>query len=208
MKRVALALFLLPAAAGCGSAMNLSGTKLTLTAINPNVGRAVFHLDCGPNGGDLSDPSSACSALGHDPKLVTSPQPFTCLGGPSSWFDMTISGRLAGKPVHRKFSTCWTPQMATLGKLGLARSLESHVLRRRHGIVRPGSPHVFSPGALRPGDLIVCRILERRLELGIPTHFGSIGSVGAGGTAIGSVTLSGRRHADGSISASCRRGDA
>ena len=44
MKRLALAVFVLVVAAGCGSGTNLAGTKLTLTAINPNVGQAVFHL--------------------------------------------------------------------------------------------------------------------------------------------------------------------
>jgi hypothetical protein len=138
MKRLVLALPLLLVAAGCGSGTKLAGTKLTLTAVNPNVGQAVFHLDCGPAGGDVVDPAGACAALGRDPTLVTSPQPYTCLGGPSSWFDMTISGRLDGKTVHQKFSTCWTPQMATLKKLGLASSLARHVLRPRDGIVRPG----------------------------------------------------------------------
>jgi hypothetical protein len=201
MKRVALAVLVLAALTGCGSGMNLAGTKLTLTAINPNVGLAVFHLDCGPTGGNLNDPASACRALGHDPKLVTSPQPFTCLGGPSSWFDMTISGRLAGKPVHQKFSTCWTPQMATLGKLGLANSLERHVLPKRHSVVLPGLPRTFPAGLLRPGDLLVCRTMHRRLELGIPDTFGPIGSMGAA-----DATLSGTRHRDGSVTASCRRG--
>src|SRR5436190_11972543 len=145
MKRFALALglFVLPAAAGCGdSGMNLAGTKLTLTAVNSNVGQAVFHLDCGPAGGDVMDPAAACSALGHDPALITAPQPYTCIGGTFSWFDMTISGRLAGKLVHRKFSTCWTPQMATLKKLGLASSLaparpQAHV---RAGFAPAGRP--------------------------------------------------------------------
>jgi len=44
MKRLALALLVLSAAAGCGSGMNLAGPKLTMTAVNSNVGQAVFHL--------------------------------------------------------------------------------------------------------------------------------------------------------------------
>jgi hypothetical protein len=180
MKRLLLALLVLPLA-GCGNAADLTGTKLTLTAVNPSVGQAVFHLSCEPATGDVSDPAAACAALGRDPKLVTSPQPYTCLGGPSSWFDMTITGRLDGKPVHRKFSTCWTPQMATLKKLGLARSLTHHILLRRDGIVRPGIRRTFPPGTLRPGDILICRILNHRLQLGIPAGFGSIGSTGFGG---------------------------
>jgi len=203
MKRLALALPLLLVAAACGSGTNLAGTKLTLTAINPNVGQAVFHLDCGPAGGDVSDPSAACAALAHDQTLVTAPKPFTCLGGPASWFDMTISGRLAGKPVHRAFSTCWTPQMATLGKLDFASSLERHVLRRRHGVVQPGKPHTFPRGMLRPGDLLVCTFHHHRAQLGIPAEVGPIGSLGTAG-----LTLTGARHTDGSVAASCRRDSA
>src|SRR5690348_14905787 len=119
---------------------------------------------------------------------------------------MTISGRLAGKPVHRKFSTCWTPQMATLRKLGFASTLGRHVLRRRSGIVQPGLRRSFPPGTLRPGDLLVCKILHHRVRLGIPATFGPIGSAGVGGKDVVSVTLSGTRHADGSVTASCQRG--
>ena len=208
MKRLVLALPLLLVAAGCGSGTNLASTKLTLTAVNPNVGQAVFHLDCGPAGGDVSDPAAACAALGRDPTLVTSPQPFTCFGGPSSWFDVTISGRLDGKPVQQQFSTCWTPQMATLRKLGLASWLTRHVLRRRDGIVRPGIRRTFPPGTLRPGDILICRILHHRLQLGIPARFGSIGSTGFGGKNVVTVTLTGARYADGSVTAGCHRGNA
>ncbi len=207
MKALALALLVL-ALTGCGSGLNLAGTKLTLTAVNPNVGQAVFHLDCGPAGGDVSDPAAACAALAHDPTLVTSPQPFNCIGSTSSWFDMTISGSLRGKPVHRKFSTCWTPQMATLKRLGLASSLERHVLQRRHGVIQPGIRRAFPPGTLRPGDVLVCRILHHRLQLGIPADFGPIGSAGFGGKDVASVTLTGRRKANGSVTASCHRGNA
>jgi hypothetical protein len=209
MKRLALGLLLLLLAlTGCGSNMNLAGTKLTLTAVNANVGQAVFHLDCDPAGGDVSDPAAACSALGRDPKLVTSPQPYTCIGGTTSWFDMTISGRLAGKPVHRKFSTCWTPQIATLRKLGLANSLGRHVLRRRRGVVLPGIKRTFPSGTLRPGDLLICKILHHRLQMGIPDTLGPIGSTGTGGKDVASVTLTGRRNADGSVTANCHRGSA
>jgi hypothetical protein len=218
MKRVMLALFVLAAVTGCGSGKNLAGTKLTLRAINPNVGLAVFHLDCGPTGGDVSDPAAACGALGHDPKLVTSPQPFTCLGGPTSWFDVTLSGRLAGKPLHRTFSTCWTPQMTTLGKLGFASSLRSHVRPRRRGIVLRGVRHTFPRGSLRPGDLLVCEILQHRLMLGIPERGRGIGGTGVafGGKLVEvrcssnetikrqvNIALRGTRNADGSITASC-----
>ena len=220
MKRLAFALpLLLLVAAGCGSGMNLAGTKLKVTAINPYVGLAVFHLDCSPSNGDVSDPAAACSALAHDPKLVTSPQPIDCSGTATSSFNLTISGRLAGKPVHRNFFTCWTPQMATLGKLGLADSLRRHVRPRRRGVVIADMRRTFRAGTLRPGDFLVCEIRHHHLELGIPESRVPIGrtGVGFGGkltevgnspnetlTGVMNVTLSGTRNADGSITATCR----
>jgi hypothetical protein len=66
--------------------------------------------------------------------------------------------------------------MATLDKLGLARSLGRHVRRRRRGRVLPGLKRTFPPGALRPGDLLVCKIRHHRLQMGIPDTFGPIGS--------------------------------
>jgi hypothetical protein len=118
MKRAALALSLVALAAGCGgSHAARHATRLTLTASSGMAGEAVFHLDCAPVGGDVADPAAACAALQRDPKLVTSPQGFTCWG--DGW-NVTISGRLAGGPVHTRFLTCWTPQSRTLAKLGAA----------------------------------------------------------------------------------------
>ena len=204
MKRAALALPLVVLAAGCGGSAKLASTHLTLTALNPIVGMAVFHLDCQPTGGDVADPAAACAAIAHDPKLVTAPTPFTCIGGTTSWFDVTIDGRLDGKPVHRKFSTCWTRQSATLAGLGLGRSVSGHIRPRRRGVVQPSSSQVFPPGALRPGDLLTCTMLGHDLKLGVADRVGSLGSVGFGGDV--NVTLTGTRHADGSIAAGCRGG--
>lgn len=201
MRRAALALGLVVLAAGCGGT-KAAETHLTVSALNPTVGMAVFHIEC-----PAPEPSTACDALGSNPSLVTAPKPFTCLGGPSSWFDMTISGRLAGKPVHEKFSTCWTPQMATLGKLGLAPELNSHIRPQRHGVVLPGIPRTFPARSIRPGDLLVCRWPGHHpLELGVPDRFGRLGSVGQGGRDVVAITLTGTRHSDGSVTASCHRG--
>lgn len=203
MKRVALAL-LIALVAGCGGGTNIAGTHLRFTAFNQTVGLAVFHLDCAPAGGDVADPASACAALSRSPELVTSPKPFTCLGGPSSWFDMTITGQLAGKEVRDTFSTCWTPQMATLDKLGLARTLDRHVRHRRSGVVAKYTSRTFPPGALRPGDLITCRVGGHDLQIGVPEG-GPFSSTGYGGVGVVGATLTAARHADGSITASCRR---
>jgi len=207
MKRAALAAVLVALAAGCGSGAHGTATRLTFSALNTNVGLAVFHLDCAPAGGDVTDPASACAALAHDPKLVTAPKPYTCLGGPTSWFDVTISGRLAGKPVHRQFSTCWAHGMATLDELHLFKNFNRHIRPRRTRTLVVGIPHTFPPGALRPGDLVTCRTGGHDLELGVPAHAGSMGSNGFGGVGVVGARLSGTRHADGSVSASCRRGE-
>jgi hypothetical protein len=206
MKRLALGLALVFLAAGCAGARDISGTRLILTALNPNVGLVVFHLDCAPAGGDVADPAAACAALQRNPALVTSPTPFTCIGGTTSWFDVTIDGRLDGRTVHRKFSTCWTRQSATLGKLGVGQSWSGHIRPRRQGVIGPDSSRDFPPGALRPGDLLTCGILGHELELGISRGVGSLGSNGFGGAGVVGVTLTGTRHADGSVTASCRRG--
>lgn len=208
MRRSALAFVLVALAAGCASGAKTGGTHLTLMALNPNVGKAVFHLDCPPPGATVSaglaSATAACDELRSDPSLITAPKPFTCIGGPTSWFDVTISGRFAGKPVREKFPTCWTPQMPTLGKLGLFQALGRHIIRRRHGRVPADGSIKFPSGALRPGDLLTCTIRGHYLKLGVPDHAGSLGSTGFGGNDVVSVTLSGTRHPDSSITASCR----
>jgi hypothetical protein len=194
---------------GCGSEARPE-TQLTMLAINTSVGRAEFHLDCAPPGGDLPDARRACAALKKQPQLVTNPKPFTCAGGTFSWWDITISGRLNGTTVRRTFSTCWTPQMATIGRLGLSWNvLQKHLLSRRHEIVLPGTEHVFPPGVLRPADLVTCDILGRKLQVGVPIESGagSGASNGYGGTNVVSVTLSVAHRRDGSVDATCHRGD-
>src|ERR1041385_9128297 len=113
--------------AGCGS-RSVPSTDLTLLAVNPSVGRAVFHLRCAPARGDLGDPARACAAVAARPQLVTRPKPFVCFGGTFSWWDVTITGRLNGRPVRTHISTCWTPQMAMIRRLGIGwQSLRAHL---------------------------------------------------------------------------------
>lgn len=194
MRRAALVVLLLGLAAGCGGGKSVTPTHLRITALNPNVGMAIFHLDCAPAGGDVADPASACATLARDPALVTAPKPYTCIGGPWSWFDMTISGQLAGKPVHERFSTCWAHGMATLDKLDLFKDFNGHIRPPRRGVVPIGTPMTFPPRALRPGDFLVCARPYRHVKLGIPDTVGAMGSAGR---------LNGTRHADGSITARC-----
>jgi hypothetical protein len=194
--------------AGCGSGSANRATDLTFLAVNPFVGRAVFHLTCAPPGGDLGNPARACAAVAAHPRLVTSPKPFTCMGGTFSWWDVTITGRLRGRQVRTHTSTCWTPQMAMIGRLGIGwESLRAHLLPRRREAVLPSVPKTFPSGAVRPGDLVTCTILGHKLEDGVPIEYGT-SSNGYGGKNVTSVTLSVTHNHDGSVTASCHTGDA
>jgi hypothetical protein len=190
------------------SAQGYAKTKLTVVALNSWVGRAVFHLDCGPAGGDIPSPARACAALARAPRLVTNPRPFTCLGGTSSWWEVAISGRLNGKPIRRSFSTCWTPQMTTIGRLGLGWAvLRKHLVVRRVEAVTPGIARLFLPGDLRAADLVTCTIRGHHLQLGVPVSVGPPASTGFGGANVTSVTLSTTHNRDGSVSANCHTGN-
>jgi hypothetical protein len=137
---------------GCGTRTTTPSTELAILAVNPTVGRALFHLRCEPAHGDLPNAASACAALASQPSLVTKPKPFVCYGGTTSWWDVTISGRLDGHPIRRAFSTCWTPQMATIHRLGLADdALEKHLVTRREPVLG-GVPGAFPSGLMRPGS--------------------------------------------------------
>jgi hypothetical protein len=193
--------------ADSGSAGHSAKTQLTVVALNSWVGRAVFHIDCGPAAGDIPTPARACAALARTPQLVTSPKPFTCMGGTSSWWDVTINGRLNGKQITRTFSTCWTPQMTTIGRLRLGWPvLQQHLVARRVQALMPGTSVVFPPGVLRAADLVTCTILGHHLQVGVPLDIGSPASGGFGGANVTPVTLSVARQSDGSVSASCHTG--
>ena len=166
---VASAVVLLFAVAGCGASTGSGGTDLTMVALNQNVGRAVFHLQCDPSGGDFPDSAAACAALDSNPELLTDPEPFTCAGGTSSWWDVTVTGHIDEESLHRGFSTCWTPQMETLERLGLTwESLESHLVPRGEEALLPGETRHFPSGVLSATDLVTCDILGHHLEVGVP----------------------------------------
>ena len=198
----ALALLALPALlVGCSGSRRPASTDISILAVNPDVGRAAFHLRCGPAGGDVADPARACAALAASPLLITKPKPFVCFGGAASWWDVTLSGRLAGRPVRGRFSTCWTPQMRTLGRLGLAQGLHAHLLPRRSERIMQDETATFVAGRLRPGDAVTCDSHGHPLEIGVPLGPGTP-SVGWGGSS-GMATLRITRHGDGSVTASC-----
>jgi hypothetical protein len=189
--------------AGCGSSTRTPPTDLRILAINANVGRAAFHLTCGPAGGDVASPEHACTALAGDPTLVTHPRPFVCAGGFFSWWEITITGRLHGRPLHLQTSTCWTPQMAMIGRLGLG-TPQKHLLPRRTKAVIPGTQRLFPIGLMRPADLVTCDILGHHLEDGVPEDPGT-SEAGYGGKNVVSVSLRVTLNRDGSVTASCAK---
>lgn len=173
--------------------------RLTVLAVNPYRGRGLFHLTCVPPGGNLPQPTQACAAIAAQPSLITAPKPFICNFGENVW-DITITGRLNGTSVNTKTESCWTTQMALIGKLGLgSHGLPVRLERRRHVSIRPGQTRRFKPGVLRPGDLVTCNISGRHLAWGVPDRTGGPGYMGSGNGA----TLSTGLHSDGSVIASC-----
>lgn len=199
---VGLAAVLAVVVAGCGGAHDhSSATHLTLLAVNPQVGRAVFHLSCRPAGGDVPAPARACAALARSPGIVESPKPFVCHG--PGWWDVAISGRLDGTPLRRHVSTCWTQQMRLIGALGIARSLVAHLQPRRKTTLLSGEAHTFPSGRLRPGDEVVCRGHGRTIKGGVPIAFGAEAEAGYDGVGVKPLELKITRHRDGSVSASC-----
>lgn len=202
----ALVLSLAVLLVGCGRSEQ-SKTDLTMIALNTSVGRAEFHVRCRPAGGDLPRTEHVCATLASDPRLVTRPQPFTCAGGSFSWWDVTVSGRLNGRPIRRSFSTCWTPQMTLIGKLGLSWNiLKAHLVRRRVKRVAPGQQVTVPPGVLRPTDLVVCTIGGHNLSVGVPEVVAVSSTNGYDGANVQNVELDVDRLPDGSVMASCHYG--
>src|SRR6266550_7408000 len=200
---VALALCAIANQASGGNTM--PGTSLTIVALNEHVGRAVFHLRCDPAGGDVPSPAKACAALAQQPELVTNPKPFVCRGGPQSHWLVRIRGRLNEQRPNLSFSTCWTPQVPTIGQFGLTGEvLRKHLVPRREKSVPAGKAHRYPPGALRATDLVDCNILGYRLSVGIPIEAGRSASVSFGGTHP-IVVLMVAHNRDGSVTATCHR---
>lgn len=71
----------------------------------------------------------------------------------------------------------------------------------------PGTRRAFPAGLLRVGDIVSCDILGHKLEVGVPTD-SRTSSNGYGGKHVISVTLSVTHNRDGSVAASCHRGNA
>ena len=193
MRRLVL-LVVAACCAGCSSGR--PATRLTILAVNPNVGRAVFQVAC---------PGRACAALEAEPSLATRPKPFVCWGGPESWWELWITGRVRGRPVHAHVATCWTPQMPLIGKLGIAQTLKAHLIPRRRRMLVLGEHRTFPAETLRPGDLVLCTTHRYRLRAGVPLIYEAGGSgEGWGGKRI-EYMLRVVRDRDASVTASCRR---
>jgi hypothetical protein len=187
---------------GLGAPVAQVPAKLTVLAVGDNGGRALFHIRCDPAGGNVADPAKACAAIAAQPGLVTHPKPYYDLGN-NGWY-FTISGRLNGQPVHFRGESDWTPQMALISKLGLARSNGQplHVESPRHGSVGLNQTHTFAPGVLRAGDFITCRVHRSysgpALSSAVPMRPGGGGYLGAQ-----PGVLAVRMRADGAVVASC-----
>ena len=172
-------------------------------ALGPKGGRALFHLRCDPASGNVANPAKACAAIASQPSLVTNPKPFVT-GFGYAWY-FTISGRLNGKPVHFSVDSAWTPQMALIGKLGLAgpHGQPLHLERLRHGSVGMNQTRIFAPGRLRPGDVVACRVHRSYrgpvLAMGVPVHRG----VGPYEDSSTPGLMAARVRPDGAVVASC-----
>jgi len=176
-----------------------AATSLTILAINPVLGRATFRFSCDPVGGNLPKPWKACSALRNEPALITHPKPWVCAGNEQSWWDVSITGNLAHHAVRRSFSTCWTPQMPTIGQLRIGWNvLQRHIGPQRQQAVLGGTTHTFAPGLLRPGDLVTCNLGGHHWENGIPNAVIPLNEHYSTGP------LSVHLQRDGSVVASCR----
>lgn len=179
-------------------------TEVKILAVNPHVGRAIFRLSCGPPAeGDIPSPERACAALRENPGLVTSPRRFICGGGYGAGWDITISGRIEGRRFRSRTGTCWTPQMETISRLGIASTLDSHLVPRAHVDLAGGTQTLIPAGVLQAADLVICRTHGRRLEQGVPIEAEATSSTGYDGAGVRAVWLRVTRHEDGSVSASC-----
>ena len=142
------------------------GDSVTLTAVNPSVGRAVFRLRCNPPEGDVPRPAEACAALERREELLRAPEPFTCFGGTFSWWDVEIEGHWGGRDLRTRVSTCWTPQMALIRVLGIGRALDAHVVPGSEpaypgsGIMRAQLARIVDVPSDAPGWLV--RIARRQ----------------------------------------------
>jgi hypothetical protein len=93
--------------------------------------------------------------------------------------------------------------MRLIGKLGIARSLQAHLVPRRRQAIVIGERVTYPAGALRPGDLVACKTHRFRLRAGVPLIYEAGGSgEGWGGSRI-EYMLRVVRHRDGSVTARC-----
>jgi hypothetical protein len=97
--------------------------------------------------------------------------------------------------------------MAMIRRLGIGyKSLNAHLLPRRHEAVLPGTQRIFPAGLLRPGDVVTCDILGHKLEDGVPIEF-LTSSTGYDGRNLTSVRLSVTHNRDDSVTGRCHTGN-
>ena len=172
---------IVPLLVSCGGAKSPGDgseaqTSIRIVAINPNVGRVAFDFSCAPARGNVPAPERACQAVEGSPEILTRPEPLVCWG--PGWWQFTISGQLRGAPIEKEVGSCWTPQMELLDRLGIADSLEDHLLPRARVVIVSGTRREIPPGVLQPGDLVVCETNGRQLEQGVSTRPGETALTG------------------------------
>lgn len=165
---VVLLLALPSALAGCTG--DSPTTELRLTATNLVAGRAEFSVSCDPAGDDVPSVSDVCRRITDDPALVSDVKPYVCGGGPRSWWTLTLRGRLNGEKLEVTTDTCWTPQMLLIRTLGIAQSLDSHIVPNSQpaypgsGISRADLATVVQIPREAPGWLVrIARLRARAL---------------------------------------------
>ena len=199
---------------GLGSVTPVPGNLTVLAvaenggALGPRGGRALFHLKCDPASGNVADPAKACAAIAAQPSLVTNPKRSLnwspVEGAVYAWY-FTITGRLNGKPVHFSGESPWWPQIALIDKLGLTgpHGQPLRLQQLRHGSVAMNRTRTFAPGALRPGDVVTCRVHGSyrgpALAMGVPVHRG----VGPSGDSSTPGVMAVQVRPDGAVIASC-----
>ena len=151
--------------------------------------------------------------MGANSALVVKPKVWTCVGGQFSWWDISITGYVGVRSIHTKISTCWTPQMAMIGRLLSPsprssdvswRTLRAHLLPRRRVTLHGKTRKTFAPGVLHPGDLVTCRYRGRKLDLGVGDSTGRSAETGYNGVGVTPVWLTVTYSRDTSVTAWCR----
>jgi hypothetical protein len=137
----------------------------------------LYYTSGQDTGSVFAFPSFGMPSGGRPPMQVCHFHPARLCPFQTPWY-FRITGSVDGKPVDFGGSGLWGTQVALVDKLGLA-GRYGKPLRlepRRHGFVAMNEIRTFAPGALRPGDLVTCRVGHSYkglpLAMSVPAHRG------------------------------------